>query len=788
MTDFIKDIIDLSSVRSLMESLYQATGTPVSILDHEGQVLVTAGGPDACASIHRKCPKTAKHCRESDLFFSRFMRGNKLPDSGFIKNTCKNGLIEIGVPIVINNSQIATLLFGRFLPEPVDYNFFKKVAGECGIDEQEYLKAILQVPVYDQRLVNKLFAVYSGIVELLTKLGQTHLEETSARQKLKRSEEKFRDLFNSSSDAIYIVNMEGMILEVNEVACTRQGYDSDELLSMRISDLEDPSFSSSIKERLSRFKNGESIIFETAHLHKDGTSIPVEISGRVLTFEGTEVIMASARDLRERHDALQALQRSESKFRSIIDSSPMGVLLYYLDPQDRLLFTGANAAAEKILGINNSALIGKTIEEAFPGLAETDIPEHYRRICNTGGTWNSEQIDYEDEKIKGAFEAYAFQTTPKTMAVFFLEITERKTAEQALRESEEKYRMLFSAEKDAILILDSAQLNIVETNYAASKMYGYSPEEFSKLYALDLSAEPKQSQQRINDVINESLDMMESRHKKKDGTVFPVEITAGTFEWQNKYMLVAIVRDISERERINHMKDEMLSSISHEMRTPLTAILGFTELLLQEDIDAEKSKQFLRLSYQEGERLRELIDDLLDLQRLRAGFSGNQFTMVNIKAMLQEIASIFADMTEEHEITISCPDGCPEIFADEQKIHRALKNLMTNAVKYSPGGGPVSLSAKLLKKKKMVAISIQDQGLGIPKEAQSELFDRFFRVYHPELKNIGGTGLGLALVKEIINLHEGHIHVKSAPGKGSTFTIELPISGLQETPYSDSQD
>lgn len=88
----------------------------------------------------------------------------------------------------------------------------------------------------------------------------------------------------------------------------------------------------------------------------------------------------------------------------------------------------------------------------------------------------------------------------------------------------------------------------------------------------------------------------------------------------------------------------------------------------------------------------------------------------------------------------------------------------------------------------MVAISIQDRGLGIPKEAQSELFDRFFRVYHPEIKNIGGTGLGLALVKEIIHLHEGHIHVESAPGKGSTFTIELPVSGPKETPHPGSQD
>ncbi len=245
-------------------------------------------------------------------------------------------------------------------------------------------------------------------------------------------------------------------------------------------------------------------------------------------------------------------------------------------------------------------------------------------------------------------------------------------------------------------------------------------------------------------------------------------------------MLVAIIRDSSERERITRMKDEMLSAISHEMRTPLTAILGFTELLLNENVEEEKVTQFLRLSYQEGERLRELIDDLLDLQRLRAGFIGNLFTPIPVKPLLQEIANIFAETSEAHEITVSCPDELPSIIADEQKIHRVLKNLMSNAIKYSPDGGPVTISAKLLKKKKMLSIAVSDRGLGIPLEAQDQLFDRFFRVYHPEIKNIGGTGLGLALVKEIVKIHEGDVRVKSAPGKGSTFYFELPINGPKE--------
>jgi len=788
MTDFFRDIIDIPSLCSLLASMQQATGIPVRLIDHRGEVMVESGWPNVCTHFNRQHPDTAVHCLESDRFFARYLEANPLPEQGFIRQTCRNGIIELGLPIVINGTHVATLLFGQFLPEELDLDQFRAIAAASGIDEKEYIRSVIKMPVYDQALVDQLLAIYEGIADLLVRLGRTRIEESLAQQELKHSEEKFRDLFNNSSDAIYIVSLDGTLLEVNRIACERQGYTPGELKGKHVTQIDDPQFKGRAQDHLSRFRQGESFIFETAHLHKDGTSIPVEVSGRVIEFEGKKAIMASARDLRERHDALLALKRSETKFRSIVDSSPMGVLLYYIDPQNRLIFTGSNAAADNILGVTLSGQIGKTIEVVFPNLIDTEIPSIYRKICAQGGDWSSEHVNYEDENIRGAFEVHAFQTAPKTMAVFFLDITERKLAEVALRESEEKYRMLFSAEKDAILIIDSTDLSISEVNQAAVDMYGYSLEEFSRLKATELWSEPLQSQERIQASIDGRLDLMQARHRKKDGTLFPVEITAGTFEWQQKFMLVAIIRDCSERERITRMKDEMLSAISHEMRTPLTAILGFTELLLNEKVEEEKVSTFLKLSYQEGERLRELIDDLLDLQRLRAGFTGNKFERIEIRAMLQEIADIFTDMTTEHQIVIACPSDLPRVVVDEQKLHRLLKNLMSNAVKYSPGGGKITLTARLKRGGRQVTIAVADQGLGIPREAQGALFDRFFRVYHPEIKNIGGTGLGLALVKEIVNLHEGTVSVKSAPGKGSTFTIELPVAGPLHVPTTGERD
>lgn len=780
MAESFSDIIDQSSAKKLLESLTEATGIPASLIDRRGAVLIASGWQDVCALFHRKHPETARKCEESDRFFSCFLEDNTLPPEGYIRNNCKNGFVELGLPIVIGDRHVATLLFGRFLPDPCDLEFFREKADEYDFNPGDYLAEINKMPVFDEAMVDKLIGVYSGITELLANLCETHLEETRIKKELRQSEQKFRDLFNNSSDAIFIVGFSGNILEVNSVASDKLGYSRRELLGMHVEDLDDPEFFEAIRNRIKRFRKEGHFIFETIHRHKDGSKIPVEINARIIDFEHTPAILCTARDLQERHDALQALQQSETRFRTIVNSSPMGMFLYYLDPEERLIFTGSNPAADQILGIDTGRFIGKTIEEAFPNLAETEIPERFREICRSGESWHTEQVLYEDENVSGIFEVYGFRTTPRTMALYFLDITARKKAEQRLLESEEKYRLLFTSETDAIIIFESENYGIIETNDAAARMYGYTQEEFKNLNALDLSANPEYSRGKIEEIFRDKKHhLVQGVHRRRDGTTFPVEVSAGQFEWQGNSLQVVIIRDISERERVDRMKDDMLSSVSHEMRTPLTAILGFTELLLQEDIDPEKTNQFLQLSYREGERLRELIDDLLDLQRLRAGFVGNCYETVHVKALLQEIAALFSDVSRNHEIKVFCSNDIPDIVADGQKIHRALKNLLTNAIKYSPEGGLVILSAQR-EEDDMVAIGVEDQGIGIPSDAQDQLFERFYRVYHPEVRNIGGAGLGLALVKEIVSIHNGNVRVVSTPGKGSTFYIDLPISGPAE--------
>jgi PAS domain S-box-containing protein len=272
-------------------------------------------------------------------------------------------------------------------------------------------------------------------------------------------------------------------------------------------------------------------------------------------------------DITEQVLAEKALQEAEEKSRNIIESIPMGMHMYQLEPDGRLVFDGANPAADAILGIENAQFVGKTIEEAFPLLTETEVLERYRAAAASGQSWQADQVDYEEGQIKGAFEVHAFQTSPGRMAAAFLEITERKRAEQALRESEERYRQLFEAESDAIFLIENQSGRILEANSAASALYGYSREQLLTMKNTDLSAEPHESRRVTRETPADQdrvVTIPRRLHRKKDGTVFPVEITGRFFSWRERPVHIAAIRDITRRVQAQEERERLLAQIQEQ--------------------------------------------------------------------------------------------------------------------------------------------------------------------------------------------------------------------------------
>jgi signal transduction histidine kinase len=238
--------------------------------------------------------------------------------------------------------------------------------------------------------------------------------------------------------------------------------------------------------------------------------------------------------------------------------------------------------------------------------------------------------------------------------------------------------------------------------------------------------------------------------------------------------VVVIVRDITQRKEVERLKDELVSTVSHELRTPLASVRGFTELMLTRDFAPDKQREYLAIIRGEAERLTNLINDFLDLQRMESGRETYNFAAVPLVSFLRKSLDTFTVTNGAHTLRLDLPDVAPVVMADAARLQQILINLLSNAVKFSPHGGEVILGARTQDDHALVWV--KDQGVGMDPEVVAKVFDRFFRADNRATRNIGGTGLGLTLVKEIVTAHNGHVWVESMPGQGSTFFFTLPIA------------
>jgi len=270
---------------------------------------------------------------------------------------------------------------------------------------------------------------------------------------------------------------------------------------------------------------------ETAIQGRDGREVPVSqvIMSHKSDDGNLEYLSTIVRDLREHKRAERALRESERTFRSIVEASPMGIHLYRLEEDDRLVFVGANPAADKLLGVDNSQFIGKTIEDAFPPLIETDIPDRYRRAARHGESWHTEQVDYDYAGISGAFEVHAFQMAPGKAAVLFHDITERKRAEEAVRESEERFRDLYENAPNAYFAVD-AEAHVCRCNRRAGELVECDIEDLIGRPVMDLYADTPHGKQKAASVLRQfqtglTVRDEELQMQKADGSPIWVSLT-----------------------------------------------------------------------------------------------------------------------------------------------------------------------------------------------------------------------------------------------------------------------
>ncbi len=238
---------------------------------------------------------------------------------------------------------------------------------------------------------------------------------------------------------------------------------------------------------------------------------------------------------------------------------------------------------------------------------------------------------------------------------------------------------------------------------------------------------------------------------------------------------VLVFHDITELRRLERVRREFVANVSHELRTPVSTIRGYAETLLEGALeDKAHAKEFLRIIYDDAERLTKLINDLLDLSRVESGKMKLTMEECSPEAVIDRVLEGMNKEAGKNSVTLKkdVPPRLARVKLDEAAIAQVLFNLVENAVKYNKAGGSVTVSAR--ETPRAVEVSVSDTGIGIPREDLPRIFERFYRVDKARSRELGGTGLGLSIVKHIIQAHGGEVMVESEPGRGSTFRFTLP--------------
>ena len=503
-----------------------------------------------------------------------------------------------------------------------------------------------------------------------------------------------------------------------------------------------------------------------------------------------EVLINELTELQRRITALErekeALQfRSvdeDEKFWNVIKSVPVGVHMYRLEPDGRLLFIGTNPAADRILGVDNRQFVGKTLEEAFPALAATEVSERYRRAAAHGEAWKTEQMVYEDDQVHGAYEVHAFQTSPNTMIATFTEVTQRKRMEIALRESETRYRTLFESAGDAIFILDAEPDNmgrIVDANRAAAEMHGYSKEELLSLNISDLDTPEaaKEIPERIRRMVQGETLKSEVNHVRKDGTVFPVEISAGLLHLENHNYIFAFDRDITARKEAaaalkesSERIENFAYTISHDLKNPAVALTGLTRLLKRryDHVLDESGINICDRIMQSSDEIAHLVESINAFIVTKE--SPLHVELIDPGEVLATVRSEFGAALRRRRIQWQQADEMSAVRADKLCLLRVFRNLVDNALKH--GGDSLSrIEFAYGESDEFHFFAVSNDGVGIDPEERKTVFSVFKR--QEASRAIEGAGLGLAIVKEVAERHRGYVWAESDVSQGITFHIAI---------------
>jgi PAS domain S-box-containing protein len=612
---------------------------------------------------------------------------------------------------------------------------------------------------------------------------------------LRKAEEKYRLIFENAIVGMYQTSPDGKYINVNPAMARICGYESASELVQSVREIRDVYVDPSRRAEFARAIEARGFVerFECEVYRKDGSRIWLsenahavrDARGVVIYYEGT------VQDITKRKQTEEALRESENKLAQAQRIAHLGYWERDLET-DRIMWSDETygvfglspeesvnnfARFQELIYPEDRKMVVQAIGEALRGGPRYDM--EYRVVRPNG----------EVRFVHSQGDAILDESgQPRRMFGTLQDITERKQAEQALREAEQKYRLIFENAIEGIF-QTTPEGKYLSVNPALARMYGYSSPEELMSTITDIGrvvyVDPERRNQFKRLIESQgSVELFEYEVYRKDGSKIWLCENARAVRNANRTVIYyeGTVENITERKRVDEVeraskaKSEFLSRMSHELRTPLNAILGFSQLLERQN-PTETQLNRIRHILTAGRHLLNLINEILDISRIEAGRLHMSLEPVCMADTVREAVDLIRPLAAEREMNLCAPatdDESIYVMADRQRFKQVLLNLLTNAIKYTPPGGKVSVSFAL-STNGSIRVVVTDTGPGIPSEKISLLFTPFERL-GAERSAVEGTGLGLALSQRLVQAMNGAIGVESPPGQGSTFWVELPCA------------
>ncbi len=635
----------------------------------------------------------------------------------------------------------------------------------------------------------------------LAQANRSLKDEIAERKRVEDRLQRTQYAVDHAADQIFVIGPNGFFLDVNESACRRLGYTKAELLGMSVMDI-DPDFPIGVWDSFwTEFTKTKRVRLETRHRNKSGEIYPVEVVANYLCHEGQELDYTIVRDITDRKRSEAALLESEERFSKAFTESAIGMAIVATDGW----WLQVNQALCEIVGYSQAELEASTFQAiTHPNDLDVELPRMRQMLNGELRTYQLEKRYFHKHGsviwvVMNVSLVRNTDGTPKHFIAQIQDITERREAEAAIRDSELRYKLLTEATFDGIAIHD--QGIFLEVNAGLERMFGYEAGELIGRSLLDLVAE--ESRERV--VANMRAGVSgpyEAIGRRKDGTTFPGEVVVRSCCYRGKEVRLVAGRDITARkhleaERARHTEElerqvvartaeiaklesqraqterlaamgRLAAGVAHEINNPIAGIKNAFTLVKQAVDPAHAQYEFVGLVDREIDRVTSIVQNMYQLYRRESVKAES----VDLHTMIGDIEALFAKRLEQQRIRllVERDSGFDRLDVPRSDLLQVLLNLLTNAMDCSREGGTITMTIR--EEAEGIRIALADQGTGISPEVLPHIFDPFFTTKDEGEQK--GMGLGLSVSQSLVAAMGGRIDVHTQLGQGSTFSVLLP--------------